>query len=96
MMDFRAALQAALHRPVTDAEVSRAWRLGHPAGRLLRRATGPVPRSEHPDAAVALVIVRMVARVIERGGVIEVTDEDRRYLAKTAAALRPPHPFTLA
>ncbi len=42
MGDFREALEAVLARPVTDAELSRAHRLGHPAGCLLRRAHGPV------------------------------------------------------
>lgn len=93
---FRDALSAALHRPVTDAEVSRAYRLGHPAERLLRRRIGPVPRSEYPDAAVALVVVRIVARVVESGGVLEVTDVDLRVLADTAATMRPAHPFTVA
>lgn len=93
---FRDALEAALHRPVTEAEVSRAYRMVPTAGRLLRQATGPVARSEHPDEAVALVVVAMVARVLEAGAVLEFTDDDRRTLAKVAAAMRPPHPFTLA
>lgn len=93
---FREALETALARPVTDAELSRAHRLGPAAGRLLRRRIGPVPRSEYPDAAVALAVVRIVARVVEAGGVIEVTDGDLKALAATAAAMRPPHPFTLA
>lgn len=93
---FQEALEAALHRPVTDAEVARAHRLGHPAGRLLRRRIGPVPRSEYPDEAVALVVVAIVARVVEGGGVIEVTDADLKALATIAATVRPPHPFTLA
>ncbi|HIW68879.1 MAG TPA: hypothetical protein H9878_12285 [Candidatus Dietzia merdigallinarum] len=96
MDDFREALEAVLARPVTDAELSRAHGLGHAAGRLLRRRTGPVPRSQYPDRAVALAIVRIVARVAEGGGVIEVTDADLRYLAQVAAMVRPPHPFTLA
>lgn len=93
---FRDALEAALHRPVTDAEASRVHDLGHAAGRLLRRRIGPVPRSSYPDEAVALVVVRIVARVVEAGGVLEVTDDDLQALADTSAAMRPPHPFTLA
>lgn len=96
MGDVRIALEAVLARPVTDAELSRAHRLGHPAGRLLRRRIGPVPRSEYPDAVVALVVVRIIARVMEGSGVLEVTDVDLRYLADTAAAMRPPHPCTMA
>lgn len=91
---FRQALEADLARPVTDVEVSRAHRLGPAAGRLLRRRIGPVPTAVYPDQAVALVIVRIVARVAENGGVVEVTDADLRFLADTAAAMRPPHPFT--
>lgn len=78
MGDFREALEAVLARPVTDAELSRAHRLGHPAGCLLRRAHGPVLRSEYPDGTVALVAVRIIARVAEGGGVLEVTDADLR------------------
>lgn len=92
---IQAALEVALARPVTDAEVSRAHRLAPAAGSLLRRRIGPVPRSSYPDEAVALVIVRIVARVVERGGVLEVTDADLQALADTAASMRPPHPFTL-
>lgn len=36
---------AALARSVTDDKVDRACRLGHPAGRLRRRAIGTVPKS---------------------------------------------------
>lgn len=93
--NFRAALEAALGRSATDEEVDRAWSLGHPAGRLLRRRIGPVPSSEYPDAAVALAVVRIVARVVGAGGVVEVTDDDLRFLAQAAAMMRPPHPFTL-
>lgn len=96
MSDFRAALEAALARPVTDDEVDGAYRLGHAAGRLLHRRSGPVPRNQYPDAAVALAIVRIVARVVEAGGVLEVKDADLRWLAQAAATMRPPHPFTLA
>lgn len=96
MSDFRAALEAALARPVTDDEVDRAHRLGHPAGRLLRRAIGPVLHSQYPNPAVALVVVRIVARVVDAGGVLEVADDDLRYLASLAATIRPLHPFTLA
>ncbi|MGX1598526.1 hypothetical protein ACWIDS_15865 [Dietzia maris] len=95
MSDFRAALEAALARPVTDDEVERAYRLGHPAGRLLRRRVGPVPKPRYPDAAVALAVVRIVARVVG-GGVLEVTDADLRWLAQAAAIMRPTHSFTLA
>lgn len=95
MSDFRAALEAALARPVTDDEVDRAYRLGHAAGRLLRRRIGPVPRGQYPDAAVALAIVRVVARVVG-GGVLAVTDADLQWLAQAAATMRPPHPFTVA
>ncbi|KAA0917007.1 hypothetical protein [Dietzia sp. ANT_WB102] len=94
--NFQEALEAALHRPVTDSEVSRAYRLGHAAGRLLRRRIGPVPRSEYPDVAVALVVVRIVTRVVEVGGVKEVTDVDLRALVEVSASRRQPHPFTLA
>ncbi|GAA4261250.1 hypothetical protein [Dietzia aurantiaca] len=93
---FRQALEAALARPVTDTEVSRAHRLGAAAGRLLRRRIGPVPKSVYPDQAVALAVVRIIARVAEAGGVIEVTDADLRFLADIAARMHPPHPFTLA
>lgn len=96
MSDFREALEAVLARPVTGAGLSRAHRLGHPAGRLLRRRIGPVPRSEYPEAAVTLVVVRIIARVMEGGGVLEVTDADLRALAEVSATMRPPHPFTLA
>ena len=97
MTDFRAALEAALARPVTDEEVATAWSLGHPAGRLLRRRIGPVPKSQYPDAAVALAVVRIVARVVGAGGgLVEVTDDDLKWLAQVSAMMRPPHPFTLA
>lgn len=97
MSNFRLALETALGRPVTDDEVATAWSLGHPAGRLLRRRIGPVPRSQYPDAAVALAVVRIVARVVEAGGgVVEVTDDDLRWLAQAAAMMRPPHPFLRA
>ncbi|OAH41638.1 hypothetical protein AYJ66_06500 [Dietzia cinnamea] len=97
MTDFRASLEAALARPVTDAELSRAYRLGPDAGRLLRRRIGPVPSSEYPPMALALAVVRIVARVVEAGGgVLEVTDDDLRWLAHVAASMRPPHPFTRA
>ncbi|WP_256820578.1 hypothetical protein [Dietzia sp. Die43] len=95
MSDFRAALEAALARPVTDDEVDQAYRLGHAAGRLLRRRIGPVPHSQYPDAAIALAIVRVVSRVVG-GGVLEITDDDHRWLAQAAATMRPPHPFTRA
>lgn len=65
------------------------------AALALRRATGPVPRSEYPDAAVAATVARIATRAAYTG-VVEVTDDDRRYLAGLAAAMRPPHPFTLA
>ncbi|MCT2140473.1 hypothetical protein [Dietzia cinnamea] len=96
MSDFRAALEAALARPVTDAELSRAYRLGPDAGRLLRRAIGPVPRSQYPDAAVALAVVRIVARAVEAGGVLQVTDADLRWLAHAAASMRPTPSFLRA
>ena len=47
-------------------------------------------------AVVALVVVRIIARVMEGGGVLEVPDADLRALANLAAAMRPPHPFALA
>ena len=94
MSDFREALEAALYRPVTDAELTRAHGLAHAAGRLLRRRIGPVPRSQYPDPAVALAMVRIVSRVVEGGGVLEVTDADLKWLAQAAATMRPPHPFT--
>lgn len=41
------------------------------------------------------MVVRIIARVMEGGGVLEVTDSDLRALANLAAMIRPPHPFTL-
>ena len=97
MGDFRAALEAALGRPATEDEVATAWSLGHPAGRLLRRRIGPVPQSQYPDAAVALAVVRIIARVVEAGGgLVEVTDDDLKWLAQVSATMRPPHPFLRA
>src|SRR5690606_35813122 len=75
MSDFRAALQSRLGRPATDAEVSRAFAMGPAAARLIVATTGPVPRSSHPDQAIAAVAVNMAARVIETGGVLEFTTE---------------------
>ncbi|MBB1025069.1 MULTISPECIES: hypothetical protein [unclassified Dietzia] len=45
---------------------------------------------------MALVVVRIIVRVVEGGGVLEATDADLRTLADLAAAIRPPQPFTLA
>jgi hypothetical protein len=70
------------------------WPWGE-AAQALAEKIGPVPRSQYPDLAVA----RAVARIGERAqatGVVEVLDADLRILATEAAALRPPHPFTLA
>ncbi|MFJ5872319.1 hypothetical protein ACIQD2_14365 [Dietzia maris] len=70
------------------------WPYGQAAAALGKK-TGSVPRSQYPDLAVA----RAVARIGDRAmvtGTVEVTDDDLRVLATEAAALRPPHPFTLA
>ena len=69
------------------------WPYGEAAA-ALRKAVGPVPRSEYPDLAVA----RAVARIGERAlatGTVEVTDADLKWLAHAAAMMRPPHPFVL-
>lgn len=96
MSDFRAALQSRLGRPATDAEVSRAFAMGPAAARLIVATTGPVPRSSHPDQAIAAVAVNMAARVIETGGVLEFTTEDWQDLERISALYRPVHLFRLA
>ncbi|AVM65391.1 hypothetical protein C3V38_14450 [Dietzia sp. oral taxon 368] len=68
-----------------------AWPYGEAAA-ALRKAVGPVPRSEYPDLAVARAVARIGDRALESGEVV-VTDHDLRTLATEAAAMRPPHPF---
>ncbi|MEW1936001.1 hypothetical protein AB0331_01355 [Dietzia maris] len=70
------------------------WPYGEAAA-ALRKAVGPVPRSQYPDLAVARAVGRIGERAVATG-TVEVTDDDLRTLATEAAALRPPHPFTVA
>ena len=70
------------------------WPYGE-AAEALRRKVGPVPRSEYPDLATARAVGRIGDRALTTG-VVVVLDDDLRTLATEAAALRPPHPFTVA
>lgn len=72
--------------------------LGWPYGKAaqaLADKIGPVPRSQYPDLATARAVGRIGERALTTG-TVEVTDDDLRTLATEAAALRPPHPFTVA
>ncbi|MCT2264495.1 hypothetical protein M3F32_07815 [Dietzia cinnamea] len=67
------------------------WPYGEAAA-ALRKAVGPVPRSEYPDLAVARAVGRIGERAVATG-TVEVLDDDLRTLATEAAMMRPPHPF---
>lgn len=73
---------------------SMSWPYGEAAA-ALRKAVGPVPRSEYPDLATARAVGRIGDRALATG-VVVVLDDDLRTLATEAAMMRPPHPFTLA
>lgn len=70
------------------------WPYGE-AAQALAEKIGPVPRSQYPDLAVARAVGRIAERALATE-VVVVLDDDLRTLATEAAALRPPHPFTLA
>lgn len=70
------------------------WPYGE-AAQALAEKIGPVPRSQYPDLAVARAVGRIGDRAVVTG-TVEVTDDDLRQLATEAAAMRPPHPFTVA